>query len=185
MQGFNVDKNKTLNAALYVLNNLGEADYHKTFKILYFADQNHLKSYGRPITGDAYQAMNFGPVPSFLYDIFKAAEKGSHPFQEAMDMSGLFAVRRDANVPIVTAKQPADVDELSDSEIKLLSASIEENEGLNFEQLVDKSHDDAWTEAAKKPDIEMSYINIAKAAGTSDDMITYIELNAENDQNIF
>jgi len=37
MQGFNVDTNKTLNAALYVLNNLGEADYHKTFKILYFA----------------------------------------------------------------------------------------------------------------------------------------------------
>lgn len=185
MQGFNVDKNKTLNAALYVLNNLGEADYHKTFKILYFADQNHLKSYGRPVTGDTYQAMNFGPVPSFLYDIFKAAEKGSHPFQEAMDMSGSFAVRREGNVPIVTAKQQADVDELSDSEIGVLNASIEENKGLNFEQLVDKSHDDAWTEAAEKQDIEMSYLKIAKAAGTSDDMISYITLNAENDQNIY
>lgn len=185
MQGFNVDKNKTLNAALYVLNNLGEADYHKTFKILYFADQDHLKRYGRPVTGDAYQAMNFGPVPSFLYDIFKAAEKGSHPFQEALVMSGLFAVRRENNVPIVTAKQQADVDELSDSELGALNLSIEENKGLNFEQLVNKSHDDAWTEAAEKLDIEMSYLKIAKAVGTSDDMISYIQLNAENDHSIY
>ena len=34
MQVFNVDKEKTLNAALLILNNLGQADYHKVFKIL-------------------------------------------------------------------------------------------------------------------------------------------------------
>ena len=185
MQGFNVDKNKTLNAALYVLNNLGEADYHKTFKILYFADQKHLKRYGRPVTGDSYQAMNFGPVPSFLYDIFKAAEKGSHAFQEAVVMSRSFAVRRENNIPIVTAEKNADMDELSESELEVLDLSIAENSDLNFEQLVNKSHDEAWTEASVKPDIEMSYLNIAKAAGTSDDMISYIQFNAENDHSIY
>jgi uncharacterized phage-associated protein len=185
MHGFKVDKTKTLNAALYVLNILGEAYYHKIFKILYFADQDHLKNYGRPITGDAYQAMHFGPVPSFLYDILKAAEKGSHPFQEAMEMSGSFSVRRNGNLPLATAIKEADIDELSGSELDILSTCIEENKRLNFEQLVTKSHDDAWTDAAASMDIEMSYLNIAKAAGTSDDMISYIALNAENVQNIY
>ncbi|MCX2478892.1 Panacea domain-containing protein [Pedobacter sp. MC2016-15] len=185
MQGFNVNKIKTLNAALYVLNHLGEADCHKTFKILYFADQAHLKTYGRPITGDAYQAMNFGPVPSFLYDIFKAAEKGSHPLQEAMEVSHSFSIRREAGVPIVTPTKDADVDELAESEINVLNKSLTENEGLNFEQLVTKSHDHAWIEACENVDIEMSYLNIAKAAGTSDDMLSYITLNAENDQKIY
>lgn len=186
MQGFNVDKRKTLNAALYVLNRLGEVDYHKTFKILYFADKEHVKNFGRPVTGDAYQAMNFGPVPSFLYDIFKAAEKGSHPFAEAMDMSSAFAVRRDEkNVPIVTSKIEADMDELAQTDIEALDASIEANKALNFDELVDKSHDSAWTEAANNVDIEMSYFKMAQDAGASEEMIGYIVLNAENDQTLY
>ncbi|TDQ11732.1 Panacea domain-containing protein [Pedobacter metabolipauper] len=184
MQGFNVDKNKTLNAALYVLNRLGEIDYHKIFKILYFADQEHLKDFGRPITGDCYQAMNFGPVPSFLYDIFKAAEKGIHPFYEAVEMSAAFSIRRSGNIPYVTAKTEADQDELSDSDLEILNKSIESNRELNFEELVKKSHDAAWTSAAERMDIEMPYLEIAEAAGTSQDMMRYITLNAENDQNM-
>ena len=48
MQAFNVDTEKTLNAAIFILNKLGQADYHKVFKILYFAEQQHLKNYGQP-----------------------------------------------------------------------------------------------------------------------------------------
>ncbi len=184
MQGFNIDKSKTLNAALYILNQVQEADYHKIFKILYFADQDHLKKFGRPITGDCYQAMNFGPVPSFLYDIFKAAEKGNHPFHEAVEMSVLFSIRRDGNIPYVTAKIESDLDQLSETDLEALNQSIESNQALNFYELVEKSHDSAWTNASKRIDIEMPYLEIAEAAGTSEDMIHYILLNAENDQNI-
>lgn len=184
MQGFNVDKSKTLNAALYILNQLGEADYHKIFKILYFADQEHLKLYGRPITGDSYQAMNFGPVPSFLYDLFKTAEKGIHPFAEAIQMATAFSVRRNNNIPFVLATQVSDTDELSETDLELIISSINANKELSFTELVDKSHDAAWTNAAEKQDIEMSYIDMAYAVGTSEEMIKYIVLNAENDKNL-
>lgn len=184
MQGFNVDKTKTLNAALYILNQLGEADYHKIFKILYFADQEHLKQYGRPITGDSYQAMNFGPVPSFLYDLFKTAEKGIHPFAEAVEISTAFSVRRENNVPYVLATQESDLDELAETELELIINSIHANRELSFTELVKKSHDIAWTNAAEKHDIEISYIDMATAIGTSAEMMKYIALNAENDQNL-
>ena len=50
---FDIDKSKAINSILFVLNELGDkkSDAHKVFKILYFADQKHLVTYGRPITG--------------------------------------------------------------------------------------------------------------------------------------
>lgn len=177
---FITDKDKSIQAALYVLKQIGSVDYHKVFKILYFAEQFHLKSFGRPLTGDAYKAMQYGPVPSFLYDVFKAAEKGTSPFNEATARSGAFAVTRNGNTPVVQALMSPDMDELSESEIEVLNISIGENGGLKFDELVSKSHDSAWTKADKKVDSEMSYLDIAEAAGTTPEMLSYINLQAEN-----
>lgn len=181
MQAFNVDKDKTLNAALLILNKLGEADYHKIFKILYFAEQQHLKNYGQPLTGDAYQAMPFGPVPSFLYDIFKASENQRSPFFEAIELSKAFNVTRKDNVPYVTANREANSDELSESNIEAIINSIEENRQLTFSEITNKSHDKAWAKAQKEADPEMSYLDIAECVQTTPEMLKYISLNVEND----
>ena len=63
---------KSIQAVLYVSNRLQRKDFHKIFKILYFSDRNHMAKYSRSITGDTYIAMNDGPVPSNIYDIFKS-----------------------------------------------------------------------------------------------------------------
>lgn len=180
MTGFIVDKDKTLNAALYVLNAVGKADYHKVFKILYFAEQHHLRKYGRPVTGDSYQAMQYGPVPSYLFDVFKASENGYHPFAEAMSVSHLFKVERQGKVPYVEATQAANWDELSVSDVEALNQSINDNAGLSFKGLVDKSHDSAWEKSEKNEDIEMSYLDIAEASGIDKDMLQYVQLQSEN-----
>lgn len=41
----------------------------KALKLIFFADRYHLRKYGRPITGDRYFAMNYGPVPSASKDL--------------------------------------------------------------------------------------------------------------------
>lgn len=180
MPAFQVDKQKTLNATLYILQHLGECDYHKVFKILYFADQLHLKSFGSPLTGDSYIAMPYGPVPSFLYDVFKAAEKGNSPFIEAMELSNLFAVKREGKIPMVNAQHPVNLEELSASNLEVLTQALGENYALSFEELVKKSHDEAWEKAEQQQDTEISYLDMAVVAGSNEEMLKYIKLNAEN-----
>lgn len=68
---------KSMQVILYISNRLKRTDFHKIFKILYFADQAHLSEYGRPISGDVYIAMKDGPVPTKIYDIFKAVRGDS------------------------------------------------------------------------------------------------------------
>lgn len=180
MQAFNVDKEKTLNAALLILNKLGETDFHKIFKILYFAEQQHLKNYAQPLTGDVYLAMPFGPVPSFLYDIFKASENQSSPFGEAVELSKAFNVIRREKIPYVKANIEANTDELSETNIDAILTSIEENHQLSFREITDKSHDAAWAKAEKAIETEMSYLDIAESAQATPEMLKYISLNAEN-----
>lgn len=177
---FITDKDKAVHAALYVLQQVGISDYHKVFKILYFAEQLHLKFYGRPLTGDSYQAMRYGPVPSFLYDVFKAAEKGNSPFDEATARSGAFKVSRQGNTPMVTGVVEPDMDELSESDLEVLTISVAENGKLTFKELVEKSHDTAWDKVEKNKDIEMSYLDMARAAGASEEMLSYISMQSEN-----
>ena len=62
----------TIQAILYILQKMGGVcDIHKCHKILYFADNEHLSRWGRSITGDTYIKMDFGPVPTCVYDLLK------------------------------------------------------------------------------------------------------------------
>jgi uncharacterized phage-associated protein len=47
----------------------GEINKLKALKLVYFADRYHLRRFGRPITGDEYLAMQFGPVASSAKDL--------------------------------------------------------------------------------------------------------------------
>ena len=60
-------KEVIFNAALYVANKLPKEQcrLHKVFKILWFADMEHLKKHGRSITGAKYSpAWAAGPPSS-------------------------------------------------------------------------------------------------------------------------
>ena len=46
----------------------------KALKLVYFADRYHLRRFGRPVIGDEYLAMEYGPVPSNTKDIAEISE---------------------------------------------------------------------------------------------------------------
>ena len=172
---FNINKEKTIHSILFVLDSLGgKCDFHKIFKILYFADQKHLALYGTQITGDNYIAMKDGPVPSKTYDMFKSVRGDSwgsrnHDYDDFFEIdSHYFAIQ----------KRKADFDELSESEVECLQSSIEENKHLDFNELSDKSHSIAWTNTNR--DNEMNLIDIAVEGGANEEMKKYILLNLEN-----
>lgn len=49
----------------------GEINKLKALKLVYFADRYHLRRFGRPITGDEYYAMTYGPVASGAKDLIE------------------------------------------------------------------------------------------------------------------
>ncbi len=171
----------SLHSLLYILNQFNDfVDFHKVFKILYFADQKHLATYGNSISEEKYIAMNNGPVPSTAYDILKAL-KGQGLAKSYQDFFSRF-IEINGNYK-VKAKIKADLDYFSQSEINCLNESIKENKDENFSSLTEKSHDLAWKDANRNADIDM--LHIAKAGGAKPKMIEYIKDSFENQNAVF
>lgn len=153
------DKEKSLNALLYVANRVQRKDFHKIFKIIYFADRQHLADWGRPITGDTYIAMEAGPVPSRLYDMLKIVRGDSY----LPDMEGLGKYFQVENWMYMRPLQDADLNKLSANEQEAMSEAIEKYAALSYDEIKEKSHDVAWRSTAR--DFSISWDNIAREAG--------------------
>jgi uncharacterized phage-associated protein len=146
---FDFNEQKCLASLLHILKVLNRSSQkHELFKILYFADKLHLSKFGRPIVGDNYFAMKYGPVPSLLYDLIK------HKTPIILENLAI-------NSEMIDALKEPDYDELSESDLECLNQAIDDNKDLNFEELTQKSHDNAYkmiyVEGTSK---KMSYLDI-------------------------
>ena len=164
---FNLEK--SLQAVLYVANRLQRRDFHKIFKILFFADREHLSKYGRPITGDTYIAMKDGPVPSKIDDIFKAVRGDSFFASNAAQYTKLFSVH---DWYFIDPKVDANLDYLSQSDIEELDASLAEYGHLTWDEIREKSHDFAWRATPKDRPIDIA--DIMREKGEDEEYISYI-----------
>ena len=153
------DKTKALNALLYVANRVQRKDFHKIFKIIYFADRQHLAEWGRPITGDTYIAMDAGPVPSRMYDMLKIVRGDSY----LPDTEGLGEFFKVENWMYVRPLVDADLNKLSKNEQEALNDSIAKYAGLSYDEIKEKSHDIAWRSTAR--DFSIKWEDIAREAG--------------------
>jgi uncharacterized phage-associated protein len=52
----------------------GRINKMKALKLVYFADRYHLRKFGRPVVGDEYLAMNYGPVASATKDLAEMSD---------------------------------------------------------------------------------------------------------------
>lgn len=147
---------------------------HKLCKILYFADQRHLSQYGRSITGDTYIAMQFGPVPSCVDDIFKAL-RGDSFFSSVPEIEQLKRCMVFENRFIVRALQEPDMDELSVSDVECLDYAIGICKDKSFSQLTEFSHGLAWSNTQR--DRAISVKDILREVGDEE---AYVEYVADN-----
>ena len=153
------DRTKALNALLYVANRVQRKDFHKIFKIIYFADRQHLADWGKPITGDTYIAMDAGPVPSRLYDMLKIVRGDSY----LPDTEGLGHYYQIENWMYVKPLVDADLDQLSPNEREVLDSCIAKYSTLSYDEIKEKSHDVAWRSTAR--DFAIQWDDIAREAG--------------------
>lgn len=174
MINFKFDKNKAITAILYITKELNGVDLHKISKILFYADQKHLTKYGRPIIGDNYIAMPNGPVPSEIYNSINAVRYNNCFSPDILELNKYITV----NGYNIEAKEKPDIDEFSDSDIECLNKSIKENKDLNFDQLTEKSHGEAYLSATLNGKINLE--EIAKEGGANNAMLNYISFASQN-----
>ncbi len=178
MLRFVFNSEKALAAILYISKQLIEhtgrtgAGIHHIAKVLYFADQKHLARYARPIAGDHYIAMKYGPVPSKIYDMIKSMRGDG--CCDIPNIENYLEVRGHFVIP----KMEADLDELSETELACINESLQENQGLSFEELKNKSHGRAYARATK--DDKISYLNMANEAKVDENILRYMRLLSEN-----
>lgn len=163
------NETKAINVVLYIAERLKRTDFHKIFKIVYYSDREHLNLYGRTITGDTYIAMQDGPVPSCLYDIFKSV-RGDGYFMDDGKFGYYFNV---VNNDIIEINQKPDMGELSKTEISCIDDALMKYGDLSWDELREKSHDYAWRSTAINRTID--FANIIREFGGDDDFIDYLK----------
>lgn len=174
---------------LYVLNSFPDGlDYIKLFKILYFAQRQHLVEYGRTIIDDTFQARQYGPVSSFIRKGLRLKEFSQNLSDDFELFSKGIAVESVPKCQIIKSSVKPDMDELSVSEIKCLDKFIEEFRDMKSEDISAISHEDsAWRAAYERwrkdpQQWNMSILEIAEAGGANPNTLAYIKENIELDQ---
>lgn len=169
------DSQKLTEIVLYILGKTGGVDFYHAFKILYFAEMNHLASWGSGLVPDDFKALKYGPVPTRLYDAVKDLSHPGMPLSEELAKVVHFAGEDAPNV--LLPDRSANMSFLSRSEIEALDKAILENESLTFGQLMYKSHDQAWEEAYRRTNgtNTISPVSMAKVLNADQAMLDYIE----------
>lgn len=159
------DEEKSIELILYLAQNIKEPTFHQIAKLMYFADKCHLEHYGRLMMEETYIAMKHGPVPSLVYHIL-TAYRTFPPQNAAFIVVNKFEIK---------PKRMANLDNLSESEIKSLDYSIKNYSHCSFGELTKLSHDSAW-ESADRND-EISIEEIVKTLPNSKDLLDHLFSN--------
>lgn len=116
----------------------------KAAKLFYFADKEHLLRYGRPILGDVYFCLPYGPVPSAaLNTMGDAIEKTEVEDADRNLFHQYLEVKTFWNpYPVFKAKQKYDPDVFSESELEVLGNVVRQYGSYTARQLVDLTHNE-------------------------------------------
>ena len=130
---FRFNARKAVEVILWFADKQPRITFHTLLKLLFYADKYHLNRYGRPIVGDDYRALQWGPVASATYDILKGDDLGL----ESLGAEPPFTVEGKFHVK---GNRASDLDALSESDIEALAWAIEKYGGLSFGQLTRRTH---------------------------------------------
>jgi len=157
---FRFDEEKAVAAVLYLASQHIEAlDKYKLAKLLFLADKFHLVRYGRPITGDEYFALPYGPVPSAILNFLVKEER-----REQTGLSGSLEVDRAFQNPRYSRRieSPLELDALSKSDLKALDLIVKRHGTKTFDELKAMTHEmpayvKAWGKKGKTNRAQMNF----------------------------
>ena len=178
------DINKIKAVVEYILQQMGVAvDYIHLFKVMYFAQEEHLALYGVPIMYDTFVARKHGPVATLTYKVLRVAEGKVIEVTDDLKAfaSDLNLDQSDGHQVVSLASDVrADMDELSRSNIRILDKWITHCKEIESFDLSELSHDNAWLKAKRQAektgeDTKISLYDMAASGGASKDMLQVVK----------
>lgn len=176
--------NKIKAVVEYILQQMGKGvDYIHLFKVMYFAQEEHLAVYGVPMMYDTFVARKHGPVPSLTYKVLRVAEGKTVDVTEELHgfASDLSISNSEGHQEVTLAEGvQCDMDELSRSNVRILDKWIEQCKDIESFDLSELSHDKAWQKAVRQTertgeDTKISLYDMAAAGGASKDMLNVVK----------
>jgi hypothetical protein len=130
---FEFKARKSTQAAAFLLKLCnGKKDKYLLLKMIYLADRAALERWNVSITGDEPYSMEYGPVPSNIYDLTKGGIRHGSEWQKAIE-----TVKRESLV----LKSDPGTDELSEDEMALLRETFQKYKDFTFFEMKDLCHD--------------------------------------------
>lgn len=160
----------------------------KALKLLYLSDREHLLRHGRPILGDWYSCMEYGPVPSKTYERLKQVRAP----EPGVKLDGLDLLRKRIKLDDATARYPhfkrqgkRHLDALSSSETDVLTEIVHLHGKKTWKQLVDLTHEHAaWQKSDEEGYHRIDYAWFFADAPGHEAMRELMELEQENRDSI-
>ena len=157
---FKFDPEKFVASLAFFASHAKGIDKLKAAKLFYYADKYHLLRYGKPILGDVYYHLDYGPVPSKALDIMNEAIE---PYQlRGIPQSNLELFKKYLKVdaegkahPTFEVKDEPDFDVFSESELEALRETVKRYGHYSGRQLIDLAHREApWRKTARNEEID-------------------------------
>ncbi len=178
---FRYDVEKFANAVAYFVKKSGNMDKLKAAKLLYFLDKYHLMNYGRPVTGDCYHSLDYGPVPSMSLDIMNDVICGV-PLRRLLHNKRTFEtflqVDKSKRYPVFVLKREPDLEVFSDSELEALDHTVNKHGNQSGPELINLTHKELAHKSVKNGEID--YRLFIADSPNSSEMLELMELDQEN-----
>lgn len=174
--------------AYFAQRGVRDLDKMKAAKLLFHADKYHLLRYGRPVLGDMYACMEYGPVPSASLNVMNdliAQDPAYPPVAKALFDEYVTVERFLRKHPVFRARKEPDLDVFSDSDIEALDYAVSTFGGKTAGQLSQESHDEpSWKIANEcRPagsSVIMDYRLFFEGHPEAADMLRFVEAQQED-----
>jgi uncharacterized phage-associated protein len=152
---FNFDFNKALSAMVYIAAKAPpNLDKYKMCKLVFLADKYHLVRFSRPITGDYFCAMDWGPVPSNVLNLLNEFLQENSSEEPVAQMREYLEADTSFKYPHFHVRETGfDFElDLSSSDRQALDEIVTRHGNKTFEELKGLTHEmPAYTEVWDDP----------------------------------
>lgn len=153
---YRINYEKAIETIVWLANKRPGIDIYHIAKVLYYADKLHVNRYARPVLGDTYTCMQFGPVPSGVRDLITSNSWLNPEHLASVEES--FTVGQD-RFSSINAKRKPEMKYFSKTDQECLQEAFDNCIDKSFEELVEITHNEkCWIETDTNQPIDYSLL---------------------------